>query len=65
MGVEGGDPERRRRWLLEETGAEWVITEQRESWGEERGREKVLTVEELRGRAEECGEGGEGGGEEG
>ena len=47
VGVEGGDPERRRRWFIEDTGAEWVITDQRESWGEERGREKLLTVEEL------------------
>ena len=47
VGLECGDPERRRRRLLEETGAEWVITEQRESWEEEGGREKVLTVEEL------------------
>ena len=47
VGVEGGDPERRRRWFIEDTGAEWVITDERESWGEERGREKLLTVEEL------------------
>ncbi len=65
VGLECGDPERRRRRLLEETGAEWVITEQRESWEEEGGREKVLTVEELveglkSEEKEEKGEGEEG-----